>query len=202
MTDFEIYSLWIAAIGVFTTIIIIIIALWGERIRQIWSKPKLKIKLFEPTFNTTNDDRGGWYYLIQVVNCKQSSPANNVRLQLNKIFKKAPDDTWKEAKFSGPTQVMWQWSKHSPLFATIGPPEFATFGALLENSNAIELRMYWYPNNLKNIIKPNDPTRLEFTAVSDTAVSTPLTIEISWDGEWMKERSEMHNHCIVKEVNL
>lgn len=202
MTDFEMYSLLIGAIGVLTTIIIIIIAIWGERVRQIWSKPKLVIKLAEPNFNTTNDGRGGWYYLIQVINSKQSNPANNVRLQLNKVYKKAPDGTWKESKFSGPTQVMWQWSKYSPLYATIGPPELATFGALLENSNEIELRMYWYPNNLKNKIQSNDPTRLEFRAVSDTAVSELLIIEVAWDGEWFKEISVMQNHCIVKKINV
>ncbi len=202
MTDFEKYSLIISVVGLATTIIIIIIAIWGEKIRQIWSSPKLYIKLFEPTFNRTVEGIDGWYYLIQVINDRKSAPANNVRLLLNKVYKKAPDDSWQELKFSGPTQVMWQWPNHMPLYATIGPPELSTFGALLSDSDKMELKMYWYPNNLKRSILPNDPTRLEFQAVSDTAISKPIIVEIAWDGNWETGRSEMQNHCIVKEISV
>ena len=200
MTDFECYSLLINIIGIVTTILIIIIAIWGESIRQLLSKPKLKIHLSEPNFNITMDKRKGWYYLIQVLNRRRTSPAQNVRLLLFRVLKMAPDSSWKEQKFSGPTQVMWQWPQITPPYTTIGPQEFSTFCALLENSNQIELRMYWFPNNLKKTIAPNEPTRLEFKAVSDKAESNTILIEIGWDGVWMEDRLEMQNHCIVKEI--
>jgi hypothetical protein len=146
------------------------------------------------------DKRKGWYYLIQVFNERKTSPTYDVRLLLVKVLEKAPDDSWKEQKFSGPTQVMWQWPQISPQYATIGPPEFSTFRALLENSNQIELKMYWFPNNLKRTIAPHDTTRLEFKVVSDTAESNTILIEIGWDGVWKEGRLEMQNHCIVKEI--
>jgi len=89
-----------------------------------------------------------------------------------------------------------------PLYVTVGSPVVATFAALLKGSDKIELRMYWYPNNLSSSIKSGDSTRLEFQAVSDTAESKPITIEVSWDGEWVKDRKEMQKHCIVREVSL
>ncbi len=55
MTEFEKYTLLIGFIGLFTSIIIIIIALWGERIRQAWNSPQLKISLNEPTTNKTTN---------------------------------------------------------------------------------------------------------------------------------------------------
>lgn len=200
MTLFEKYSLFIGAIGVGTTIMIIIVAIWGERIRQIWASPKMKIVLDSPTFNVTTTGIKGWYYLIRISNERRSNPAKNVRLLLMKIFKKGPDGIWREQKFSGPTQVMWQWPQISPLYATIGPDERATFGCLLEDSNSIELRLYWYPNNLSKTIPSNEPTRIEFIAESDTTQSNILTIEIAWDGKWVEGSAEMQNHFVVKEV--
>lgn len=98
------------------------------------------------------------------------------------------------------TQVTWRWPQFSPLYATVGPDELSTFGALLENSNSIELKLYWYPNNLQKTIPPNEPTRLEFKAVSDSAASNPLIIQISWDGIWVEGEAEMRTHCIVEEI--
>ena len=200
MTDYEQYSLIIRAAGVTATLIAIIIAIWGERIRQIWTKPRLSISLHEPGFTKTTSGIKGWYYLISVTNDRQSSPARNARLLLTRVFKKGPDGSWQEQRFSGPTQVCWQFPKRKPLYPTVGPEELSTFGSLLENSDALELALYWYPNNLEPKIPPNEPTRLEFKAVSDIAESKALVIEVAWDGRWVEGAKEMRDHCIVQEV--
>ena len=201
MTDFECYSLIINAFGVTAAILIVIVAIWGEKIRQKWNSPKLTIELDETTFNETVGGIKGWYFRIKIKNDRQSSPANNVRLLITNVLKKGPDGNWIEQKFSGPTQVMWQWPRVTPLYLTIGPEQSATFGSLLSNSNAIELKFYWYPNNLEKVIKDNDQTLLRFKAVSDTAESNTLNIEVAWDGEWVEGITEMNNHCIVRETN-
>jgi hypothetical protein len=202
MTDFEYYSLVINALGVIAAIFIVFVAIWGERIRQKWNSPKLKIELDETTFNKTMEGIKGWYYRIKISNSKESSPANNVRLLLTKVFKKGPDGKWIEQKFSGPTQVMWQWPRITPLYLTIGPEQSATFASLLENPKAIELKLYWYPNNLDNRIIENDQTLLRFKAVSDTAESNSINVEVAWDGKWVEGSTEMRDHCIVKETRL
>ena len=88
MTPFEKYSLWINIIFAFLTFAAIIAAIWGEKIRQIWTKPKLKINLCEPSLTKTNTGIRGWYYIIQVSNERSSSPANNARILLTNIYKK------------------------------------------------------------------------------------------------------------------
>lgn len=200
MTPFEKYSLWINIIFAFLTFAAIIAAIWGEKIRQIWTKPKLKINLCEPSLTKTNTGIRGWYYIIQVSNERSSSPANNARILLTNIYKKGPDGSWIEQKFSGPTQVMWRWPQLSPHYTTVGPDEQSTFGYLLENANSFKLQLYWYPNNLKNNIPSNESTRLTFKAVSDTTESNPLNIEVAWDGIWAEGRAEMKNHLVIKEV--
>jgi len=199
-TVYEKYTLLFDFLGIVLTILIIIIAIWGERFRQFWNKPKIKISLDEPRFNTTNSGIKGWYYLIRISNVKKSSPANNVRLLLTRVQKKGPDGNWREKNFSGPTQVMWQWPEISPLYATVGPDERATFGFILEDTTEFKLQLYWFPNNLDKVIPPNEPTRLIFKAVSDTAESNILIIEIAWDGKWLEGILEIQEHCILKEV--
>ncbi len=201
MNDFQVWSLIISGAGVIVTLIVIIVAVFGERIRQLWRSPKLKIKLDEPTFTPTQEGIVGWYYRIKVWNERKSISAEDTRLTLNKVYKKAPDDTWHEQLFSGPTQVMWQWVQLAPIRTTIGyNEETATFGRILNNSNTFDLRLYLTPNNLNGVIPIKEPTRLEFQAVANNAISKILLVEVSWDGEFSEGRLEMDKHCIVKEV--
>jgi hypothetical protein len=200
MTLFEKFSLWINSIFAFLTLLAIIAAIWGEKIRQIWTKPRLKIRLFEPSLTPTTDGTNGWYYLIKVTNERSSSPAKNVRILLTNSYRQGPDNRWMEQRFSGPTQVMWRWPQHTPLYVTVGPAELATFGFLLENANSFQLQLYSYPNNLQRTIPPREPTRLKFLAVSDTAESKPLIIEVAWDGVWVEGRDEMRDHLVVNEI--
>jgi hypothetical protein len=117
------------------------------------------------------------------------------------MLKKGPDDSWQEQRFTGPVQVMWRWPDHIPQFATIGPDEYSTFARIIEGEKSLELRLYWYPNNLTAFIPPREITRLQFKAVSDIAESNALTIEIAWDGQWEQGSTEMARHMIIKEVN-
>lgn len=102
MNDFEKYTLIISALGVIVTAFVVVVAIWGEKLRQIWANPKLKITLGEPTLNTTTSGVKGWYYLIRISNERPSSPAQNTRLILTKIFKIGPNGSWQERNFSGP----------------------------------------------------------------------------------------------------
>jgi hypothetical protein len=61
--------------------------------------------------------------------------------------------------------------------------------------------LYWTPKNIQSTIGQNDPTRLQFKAVSDTAESNILTVEVSWDGVWVEDKKEIKKHLIVKPVS-
>jgi hypothetical protein len=100
MEDFELYSLIINGIGVLVTLAVVVVAIWGEKLRQLWTKPKLQIVLEEPAFNVTQNGIRGWYYILRVRNERLSSPANNVRVLLTNIYKRAPNGSWQEVKFS------------------------------------------------------------------------------------------------------
>jgi hypothetical protein len=94
MTDYEKYSLWIGFGGVVVTFAAVVVAIWGERIRQHFTRPKLALSLDEPSLTSVTDGRQGWYYLLCVSNQRSSSPALNVRVLLTRIHKKGPDGCW------------------------------------------------------------------------------------------------------------
>jgi hypothetical protein len=209
MTDYETASLayqkWsilISGAYVVITLGLVVAAIWGEKIRQWLNKPRLRMILDQQTLTTHSDtNKKGWYYHLLVINDKKNSPAKNVRVLLSKVSKKGPDGLWHEHKFSGPVQVMWIWPDMMPQYLTVGPEEHSTFGRLLEDSNLFEFRLYLRPMNLPSGIPPNDPTKLEFKAVSDTAESKVLRLEIAWDGQWVQGITEMKDHLIIKEVD-
>ncbi len=201
MTDYEKYSLLVTTIGSFVTILAVTVAIWGERIRQWWTKAKLRIFLSDSHGSLTirRDGKKGRYYSLSVTNERRSSPARNVRVLLTGIEKKGPDGNWKQIGFSAPVHVTWKWPKITPPYATIGPDEMSTFGFVIEDSDKFTLQLYWCPNNLNPAFLPNEPIRLSFKAVSDTVESNLLTVEVTWDGKWVEGSNEMQEHLIVKE---
>ncbi len=113
---------------------------------------------------------------------------------MTKIERKAPDETWVEEPFSGPTQVMWRFPQIMAQYQTIGPRQIATFACVHENENEISLRLYWFPNNMRYSITPGETVRLSFVAAADVGESDLLPIEIVWDGKWNEDRGEMKNN--------
>ena len=99
-------SLAVQIAGVIVGIGVAVVAIWGERLRQLWSRPKLHLSLGEPIVNQVKDGRRGWYYLLKIGNRRPSCPAGNVRICLTTIHKKGLDGVWRERAFSGPTQVL------------------------------------------------------------------------------------------------
>jgi hypothetical protein len=199
MTDYETYSLWINGIFALLTLIAIILALWGDKIR-FWTKPKLRLRLDEPSLTSTVAGVKGWYYLVEVSNDRPAYPARNVRVLLTNVHKRNASGLWLEHKFSGPCHVTWRFPLNTPSFLTVGPAEKATFGHVFEGKPTFDLDLYFYPNNLNRTILPDEPTKLTFKVVADIGESEPLHVELTWDGTWVESSAEMKDHLIVREV--
>jgi hypothetical protein len=209
MTEYEINNLAYQKVGLIinglyllATLLLAALAIFGERIKQSWHRPKLRLTLDEPTLTGHyNTGQKGWYYHVKVINDRKRAPAQNVRVLLCKVMKKGPDGSWLYHKFSGPVQVMWIWPDFLPQYITVGPDERATFCSVLENSEAIDLKLYVVPMNLPPYINSNEPTKIVFKAVSDTAESNELGIEIAWDGKWEPGFIEMKTHMVLRQVD-
>ena len=93
--------------------------------------------------------------------------------------------------------VMWYFPKEA-IKLDSNPDRIPTIEEVLPQN--FQLENHTIKTNLYQYIKPNDPTRLEFEAVSDNGKSDGVTIEVVWDGIWTEGRSEIKEHLIVKEI--
>ena len=62
MTKYEAWSLVVQIAGTIVAIIVVLVAVMGERIRQWFSRSKLTLTLREPNFTHTINQVNGWYY--------------------------------------------------------------------------------------------------------------------------------------------
>jgi len=201
MTCYEIWSLIIQGAVAVGTLIVAIIAIWGNRIRSWWSGPKLKIYLHNPMGELTklNDGTAVRYYHLRVVNGRKWSPAHNVRVLLTKIFQPAADGRWVDRSFSGPLQLTWQFPQFHVRFPFIGPDDISDLGCIVEGQQ-FAITPYVVPNNFNGYVGPNQRIKVEVIAVADNGQSEPVLIEIAWDGNWSDDTAEMGRHLVVKEV--
>jgi hypothetical protein len=200
MTGYEFWSLIIqGAVGV-GTLLVAITAIWGDVIRSRWSGPKLRVSIHDAKgeLNWLNDKRPARYYHMTVINDRRWSPAHNVRVLLTKVFQPAADGRWVDRSFSGPLQLSWQFPESHPMFPVMGPDRICDLGFIVKGER-FRLSPYVVPNNFTGYVSSNEKILVEVVAVADNGESLPARVEITWDGEWSDEETEMSRHLVVKD---
>ena len=56
------------------------------------------------------------------------------------------------------------------------------------------------PPDLDLTVTQENPIRITLEASGDNAVSMPLVIEISWNGQWHDDDGEMAKHLVLREI--
>jgi len=194
---------WAGSLG---TIIVAILAIWGEQIRSIIGLgPKLVVKLHDPIgevvpmmVNNRPVDYARWYHL-RVRNKHKWTKAANVRITIIALSKPAADGSYTAQTLSGPLQLMWRFSEFHPLFSNVGPDDYCDLGNVSMNGD-FKLTPIVFPGNFEGTLKANQKMKVVVQAVADNAESEPLTVEISWDGVWEDGDFEMSRHLVVKEI--
>lgn len=177
----------------------VILALFGEVMMEKWFGPLLKLELSERQEERLDAGRRIRYYLT-VTNTKRRT-AKNVRVLLTKIEKKRADDDFVPA-YSRPLQLVWPPRKIAEQFQSIPGHEKmpCSLGVLGEGLNGFRLSTYLSGENFpEGFVGPGDVVRVTLKAMADNCESSsPLLLEIVWDGEW--EDGGMENHFVVKPV--
>jgi len=192
-------ALIFTAIG---TVAVAILAIWGDWFRARFAGPKLELALRDPRgeLNMRNDGKRETYYHIEVVNRRRWSPARQVRVMLTEVEKKIADGSFVRDPLIR-LQLTWAYSAVSgEMLPTIVANQTCDLGCLTENADHFRLTTYVRPNNFPGLISAGQTMRATVIAVADNVQSSPLRLEISWDGKWSTDLNEMQRHLVVKEI--
>jgi hypothetical protein len=190
-------TLVVQALAAAGTIAVAVLAIWGDRFR---CKPRLQLELVDEvgTLTHDNDRRQGRYYKLRVTNGRSWAPARNTRVVLRSVHKPAANGALVPFPVSGPLQLTWQWLV--PQYPTLGAgEETCTFAHLIQGEPRLAISVYNpVPNNFPGFLGANERMVIEVAAVCDVAESPPLFLEISWNGRWSDDTSEMRTNVVIK----
>ncbi len=187
---------------VLATLLLAVLAIWGNSIRSKLVGPKLTLKLFDPLGERIDlsDGSEARYYHLRVTNTRRTARANNVRVVLTKVMRSAADGSFPSESLTGPIQLTWQHGHSMPQYPTIGPAINCDLGFIVKGKRFMLCTLF-VPNNLNPQVLKDQKIRIEALAVSDETESKPVCVEIAWDGDWKEDAKEMSKHMVVKQIN-
>ena len=203
MTESESWNLIIQSVAAFGTLIIAILAIWGDWVRSLLAAPKLKISLRSNSgeFTQFGDGRKVRYYHLVVTNTRRWAPCRNVVAYLTRVERPGPDDNWQQVLRTGPVVLPWQFGKFYAGLPIIGRERICDLARISEDEG-LELVPEFRPNNLDPTLRSAGQLRAHVVAIGDNGESSPCVVQFAWDGNWEEGSSEMRTHLVVNEVQV
>ena len=202
MTTKDYLELTIQSLIAFGTILVAVLAVWGERFRSWLAAPRLEIKLRDIRGELTKFQTGASvrYYHIRVYNQRSWASARNVRVLLRSLSKPAADGRFLQDTQITDLQLTWRYPQLGPMYRIVGQEELCDFGCVTKD--AFQLSTYVIPNNFTGVLAQPGTLRAEILAIADNGQSRPLHLEVSWDGQWVDGEAEMARHLIIRDVSV
>ncbi len=189
---------WAEAIA---TLLAVMVALFGDLLRQKLYPPKLRLEFLPKGEDTatTDDKREQIWWSILVTNERRYSPAKHVRVMIEGFQKRLPNERYSPELLGTPLQLHWVYPQFHEQFPNIGPKRHCNLGYLDKNERRFALSTYFVPNNFQGYVFPGETLVIRLIAVADNFASKPYFVEISWDGEWWSaEEDEKQQHVLIR----
>jgi hypothetical protein len=212
-------SVWpaVSAVGAFA---VATMALFGERLRSLMFRPKLKVSLadrvgidrsiYDPSSAEGNPQKllGARWYHVRVEN---ESPgrwpvANDVRVYVTevKLLRARFERIW-----AGQAPLSLQHEKDFNPQRIVGPPMTADLicvTAIEEEQRRIErpvlqLAVNPMPTGIPLRFTGGVTLKFKVVAISVEADSPPLFLQVQWDGQWAREDERMRQHFPIMELS-
>jgi hypothetical protein len=203
-TTMEIANLIVQIFIAFATIVVAILAIWGDWIRVLFAAPELELKLRDHLGNLTSraNNKRTIYYHLQLINKREWSPAKHVRVLVTGIEKKRPNGRYYPESVISPLQLTWAFPEFHELLPTIATSDVCDLGFLDEDTQQFKLSLYIVPNNWRGYVESGQSMRVSIIASAHNyETKIPLILEIFWDGKWSSNLSEMRKHLVIKDVS-
>jgi hypothetical protein len=201
------------SVGAVGSILVAIMAIWGEWVRSIFVGPKLKLipHNFRGTITTlTEIDRKtlepirsykAIYYHLRVDNSRRWVTAKNCRVLLRQLHRRGPDGEFHIIPLVVPLQFVWSPAEWAPTLQTVADNEILDLGAITELSGKFEPKCYVTSANFQGFVGPNEAVRYSLSIVADNYVSPKVQVfEVAWNGKWSENLDDMEKYVTIKEV--
>jgi hypothetical protein len=205
------WNWWLNFFIAFGTISVAFLAIFGDKIRAYYFKPKLKITLRnsigEPTQIRVLKQSGiiqghAIYYHLKVSNKAKWPKSSNTQVFLHKVEQPGPSGL--ETIWEGEAPMEWMHQDLYPKARNIGAKDIMCDLISIvsaENEKYIELHPLIYPNSLVKKYLFATTFVLSFKAFGDEVESPICRIKVTWDGLWNDSRTEMRRHLVIEDIS-
>jgi hypothetical protein len=201
MTNFEIWSLIIQALTSLLLLTIVLIALFGKTIREKIFPGRINIEILDKNGELTILDNGHRviYYHLRVINTGKII-IKNCRIFLSKISK-LENGEFINVPFSVPPRYVWSPAETSPEGVDIVTERIADFGYVIDSSTEFKPTVTPILNSFKGNLKHEETFRYFIEVISENYHSKKrIAIEVTWDGIWPNDLTEMCDHLVIIKV--
>ena len=191
-----------AYLAAFATLLVAILAIWGDWFRAKLAPPKLKIEAHNLRGHPTQFKNGkkAIFYHLKVVNQRRWLTIKNCRVQLVAIHQRGADGQFRQIMLPYPIQFTWVPAEISPLFETITHERIFDIGFLSEgDQTGFQPRIIYAPLDFQGYVRSGGACRYSLQIVADNYVSQIQAFEVSWDGKWSENLEIMSNSLVIKE---
>lgn len=209
--DWKPWEVTIAALGAFGTLLVAVLAIWGDWFRAKLAPSKLVIEPHNLSGDLTHftlpngaplpPPNQVFYYHLKVVNKRAWINPKNCRVLLKAMSKRGPDNVFHPIPMSVPLQFVWSPAEFTPTVIPIHKEHILDFGFVTERDRVFMPSLYSLSNNFRGIVAAGEAIRFSLQIVSDAYVSDSYQVfEVAFDGGWNANPVEMQNHLRIREI--
>jgi hypothetical protein len=186
------------------TIVVAILAIWGDSIRAKFNGPKLSLVPLnlKGLVVPLSDGKLSIYYHLKVENKRSTINATNCRVNLKKILRKGPNGDFLDERLIVPLTFKWGPSEITPLYVNLRKEQVLDFGIAIQGEDHFRPVLHSYTNNFKGLVRKGEVFRFGLEIVSDNFVSPKLQVfEVAWNGQWSEDLEIMAQNLQIQEIS-
>jgi hypothetical protein len=202
-TDFAVKFL-----GAASTFLAVVVALFGNRLRARFAPSRLVLTLRDPrgfnpqsfvrrADNTVEKVDARWYF-ARVENQARWNRAESVYIFVLSVEQKDASGVFK-LRWKGEMPLRWR-HQQDLLPRTIGHPAECDICFVAKTPLALHFQPLVDAGEWNTHYDGPCSLRLTLRAMGVEADTTPLRVEISWDGQWSDDAEVMAQHFVIKEA--
>ena len=195
---------WVTEAGVLGTWVVGFLALFGDRLRAWWFKPKLHLELksdvgsYSPQIDSESGKpviRQARYYHLRVTNRAVYPNADNVQVLLLGV-ERINDENRQSGELYVPLPLGWSNGVY-PLERSIGSKTDASADLLFVREDVLRFVPVVNPLNFQRDY--SGATHLRVTAIAKgiDCESNTIRLTIDWDGKWERDDDAMKRHFVI-----